>query len=182
MSEAEIWEIARAREKINEGGPGQFFRTPLKCYVTGVRGEVAFAHACHISDERIRRVERGSDGGFDLEVFFDHGKYGKTRLRFDVKTREDDRREDLLVPAVKFQFGRCADFMVLGRCIGRKVQFLGWEDPLIVGAMPIQTKEQGFKCDTHVRERKRLRSMRDLMEIMQRHEGWESYRETPPAP
>lgn len=169
MSEAEMLSIAAAREKINKDSPGQYFRDPLSCHITGVRGEAAFACLCHIDFDQMRNPKPGSDGGFDFRLIFNNRK---TYLTFDVKTRESDRWEDLLVPANKFVVGNCADYMVLARLVGKRVDFLGWEDPKIVKAMPIQSKEQGFKCETHVRKRSDLRPMIELMKIVRTHDDY----------
>jgi hypothetical protein len=174
MSEEEILSIAAAREKINRGAPGQFFLDPLDCHEVGVRGEAMFAYLCHIDYDQMRRLRRGSDGGYDFKLIFNNRK---TYLTFDVKTREDDRWQDLLVPANKFEVGKCADYFVLARCIGKKVQFLGWEDPKIVKAIPIQGKDQGFKCDTHVRLAKDLRPMSALLRIVQTHDDYARFHE-----
>jgi hypothetical protein len=174
MSEAEMLSIAAERERINRGAPGQFFRDPLDCHITGVRGEAMFAYLCHINYDQMRNPTRGSDGGYDFKLIFNQRK---TYLTFDVKTREDDRWEDLLVPANKFEVGKCADYFVLARCIGKKVQFLGWEDPKIVKAMPIQGKEQKFKCDTHVRLAEHLRPMSALLRIVALHDDYARFHE-----
>lgn len=176
MSDEEIERIATARYEINKNQKNQFYRQPLDCHRTGVIGEAAFADLYRLGYEQIRRLREGSDGGYDFEVFFN----GHTaRLTFDIKTRATTW-SDLLVPTVKFKFGRCADYMVLARCPrGKAVEFLGWEDPKIVAAMPVQTEK--FSAPTHVRELKDLHSMERLHPIMMQHDGFARPRETASA-
>lgn len=158
MSEREIAWIAQARIDLNKDMRNtHHFGPALARQVAGVRGEVAFADEYDLGYEQIRKVREGSDGGIDFEVYING-----VRLTFDIKTRDSNRGDDLLVPEEKFSFATCADYFVLARCIDKRVTFLGWEDPKLVQCMRVRK----LTVPTHVRRLVELRPIRVLKNLM----------------
>lgn len=167
LSEAEIERLARAAMEANKGVPGNYLNgNELVCRMTGIRAEAEFADMYRLPFDTRRYTERGSDGGFDFKVTFHNGKYS---LSFDVKCR-DGHWDDLLIQENKFRYGRLADYVVLARYHNKKTEWLGWEDPKIVRAMPF-AKER-LPVPTHLRYRDELRPMQELTYLMQLHDGY----------
>jgi hypothetical protein len=158
MSESEMERIARVRAEYKVSSTDHFDEDAIKVQLAGVRGEAAFADRYGLPYDSIRATG-GPDGGTDFAVDF----YGGVRLTFDVKTRAV-ARADLLVPMVKFEKGRLANYFVLGRCIGKEVSFIGWEDPVLVRCIP----PVKLRVQTHVRPHFELRPMRVLDLLMAR--------------